>query len=300
MGDWMDNHDFCTYIANISIKSILYEVSATLKPGLVDRNNSGAHRDMNFFTFLNSTSVLYPYFHDCTNIGTNFREEDYTHLLKNIRPLGIKAEEDMFRATRGINTHKGLIFSLGIINAALGSLFKEHKKTSYYPEVLRRRIMDMTKGILGELDKNSKDDISDNNKYTYGEKLFKKYGIKGIRGEVEAGFPTVVEISLPVFQLLIDKETYAINDILVHTLLHLIKSTEDSNILGRHNMDILDYSQIQAEKALDMGGYLTPKGREFVRMMDYDFIEKNISPGGGADLLAITTMFFLIENGDIL
>lgn len=289
----MDREEFCTYIGNLSIKSMLYEVSATPKPGLVDRNNSGAHGDMDFFTFLNSISVLQDYFYNCTKAGTMFNKEDYTLLLKSIRPMGIEAERQMFKATGGINTHKGMIFSLGIINAALGSLFKDHKKTNYTPRVLRRRVIHIAKGISGELEIEKEDN-------TYGEKLFKRHGIKGIRGEVEAGFPNVVDVSLPIFKALIDKDIYHINDILVHTLLYLIKETEDSNILGRHNMDILNYAQNQAQEALNIGGYLSPRGRCFVNMMDCDFIDRNISPGGGADLLALTLMFYLIENGDVV
>lgn len=289
----MDRDEFCTYIADMSIKSMLYEVSATPKPGLVDRSNQGAHRDMDFFTFINSISVLYSYFYNCTRAGVSFKKDDYTLLLKSIRPIGINAERKMFKATNGINTHKGMIFSLGILNAAVGSLFRDYKRDIYSPKVLKMRIMHITKGISEELE-------ITNDKLTYGEKLYEKHGIKGIRGEVENGFPNVLEISLPIFKSLFDKKVYCINDILVHTLLHLIKDTEDSNILGRHNMDILSYAQESAKEALDLGGYLTPRGRCFVKKMDFDFIQKNISSGGSADLLAITIMFFLIENGDEL
>lgn len=289
----MNKDEFCTYMANISIKSMLYEVSATPKPGLVDRNNAGAHRDMDFFTFLNSTSVLYSYFYRCTKAGINFKKEDYTLLLKSIRPIGINAEREMFKATKGINTHKGMIFSLGIITAALGSLFKDYNRWNYSPRVVSSRVMYIAEGISKELD-------TENDNPTYGERLFKRHGIKGIRGEVEAGFPSVVDISLPIFKTLIDKKIYSINDILVHTLLHLIKDTEDSNILGRHNMDILDYVKERVDEALERGGYLTPRGRCFVKALDFEFIKKHISPGGSADLLAVTTMLYLVENGDVL
>lgn len=293
MEDSMDNREFCTYIANISIKSVLYEVAATPKPGLVDRDNSGAHRDMDFFTFMNSTSVLYPYFFNCTRAGINFKGEDYRLLLKDIRPIGIYAENQMFKSTGGINTHKGMIFSLGIISAALGSLFREYKEIKYSPETLRERIMEIAKGVSRELKVKTKNP-------TYGERLFENYGIRGIRGEVESGFPKVIDISLPIFKGLIDENKYDINTILVHTLIYLIKYTEDSNILGRHDMDTLKYAKDQASKALELGGYLKDEGKIFVQAMDRDFIKRHISPGGAADLLAITIMFFLIENGDVL
>ncbi|WP_249323852.1 triphosphoribosyl-dephospho-CoA synthase CitG [Wansuia hejianensis] len=286
---------FCNNISNMAIKSILYEVASSPKPGLVDRHNPGAHKDMDFFTFLSSGSVLGPYFYNCTNIGINFKGQDYTKLLIDIRPIGIKAEEDMFRATGGINTHKGMIFSLGIIAAAAGSLFKENNKKKYTSLTISNRIKLMTKGITEELKgAHNKENL------TYGEKLFLKYGFKGIRGEVEDGFISVLKYSLPVFGRLLSEKKYHINDIMVETLIHLMANVEDSNILGRHSIDMLYYSQKQAKKALELGGYLSEEGRSFIKEMDEDFIEKNISPGGAADLLAVTLMLYLIENGDII
>lgn len=229
---------FCNNISNMAIKSILYEVASSPKPGLVDRHNPGAHKDMDFFTFLSSGSVLGPYFYNCTNIGINFKGQDYTKLLIDIRPIGIKAEEDMFRATGGINTHKGMIFSLGIIAAAAGSLFKENNKKKYTSLTISNRIKLMTKGITEELKgAHNKENL------TYGEKLFLKYGFKGIRGEVEDGFISVLKYSLPVFGRLLSEKKYHINDIMVETLIHLMANVEDSNILGRHSIDMLYYSQ---------------------------------------------------------
>ncbi len=291
----MNKKEYCNYISSMGIKSILYEVASTPKPGLVDRNNPGAHDDMDFFTFLSSASVLNSYFYDCTKAGIEFEGKDYRSLLNNIRPIGIKAEKDMFKATKGVNTHKGIIFSLGIIAAVAGNLFRKTGKELHSPLEVCNLTKLMTKGITKELEDAH---IKDNP--TYGERLYIKYGIKGIRGEVESGFKTVLEYSFPMFSQLISKGENHINDILVQILLYLMANTEDSNILGRHNMEILYYSQNQAKKALELGGYFTREGKAFVEAMDRDFIEKNISSGGAADLLAITIMLYLLENGDIL
>lgn len=286
--------EFCNFISNMAIKSILYEVSATPKPGLVDRYNSGAHKDMDFFTFIRSGSVLGSYFYSCTMKGLEFSGDDYKELLVDIRPIGIKAEKDMFRATKDINTHKGIIFSMGIIAASAGSLFRELGRDSFDYVEISNRSMEICEGITKELDS------AHLHKYnlTYGEKLYLKYGTKGIRGEVESGFLTAMDNSLPILEGLISEEDYHINDILVQTLLHLMKSTEDSNILGRHDMAILKYVQERSKEALDLGGYITKEGKEFVNLMDKDFIDKNISPGGSADLLAVTLMLYMLKNGD--
>lgn len=291
----MNNKEFCNYISSLSIKSILYELSSTPKPGLVDRYNSGAHTDMGFFTFLNSSSVLFPYFYKCTKAGISFEGKDYTSLLKSIRPIGIEAEKLMFKSTSGINTHKGLIFSLGIIGSVVGTLFKESNNIYFNQEDITKRVKEMTIGISKELN-----NIGNKEDLTYGEKLYLKYGEKGIRGEVETGFKTVRKYSLPIFTKLIKENKYHINDVLVDTLLYLIANTKDSNILGRHNLNILKYSQNQAKKAIRLGGYLKPKGKLFVKELDKEFIEKNISPGGSADLLAITIMLYTLEYGDLI
>ena len=49
-------------LSSLSMQALLYEVSATPKPGLVDRNNTGAHKDMDIFTFEASAVSLNHYF----------------------------------------------------------------------------------------------------------------------------------------------------------------------------------------------------------------------------------------------
>ncbi len=289
----MTNYEFCEFISNIAIKSILFEVSTSPKPGLVDRFNPGAHKDMDFFTFIRSSSVLGQYFYNCTEAGIDFNGNAYKELLIDIRPIGIKAEKDMFAATNGINTHKGIIFSMGIIAAAVGSLFNESNRSTFtYKEVSDRTKL-ISKDITRELDKaHMKEDL------TYGEKLYLKYGTKGIRGEVESGFQTAINISLPILEKLIFEGIYHINDILIQVLIQLMAYTEDSNVLGRHNMEILELVQDEAKKAIKLGGYFTQEGKRYIESMDKDFIEKNISPGGSADLLAVSLMMYIIKNGD--
>ncbi len=289
----MTTYEFCEFVSNIAIKSILFEVSTSPKPGLVDRFNPGAHKDMDFFTFLRSSSVLGPYFYNCTRAGIDFEGNDLKQLLIDIRPIGIKAEKDMFKATGAINTHKGIIFSMGIIAAAAGSLFKELDRDRFDYIEISNRVISISKGITRELDNaHNKEDL------TYGEKLYLKYGTRGIRGEVESGFQTALDISLPILDQLILEGRYHINDILIEVLLNLVAYTEDSNILGRHNMEILKYAQNESIKTLKLGGYFTDEGKKYIESMDKDFIDRNISPGGSADLLAVSLMMHILKNGD--
>lgn len=282
---------FCEYISEIAIKSMLLEVSATPKPGLVDRNNSGAHKDMDFFTFIESSISLVYTFYNCTLEGLKFEGKDNKELLKIIRPIGIEGENKMFNATRGINTHKGLIFSFGIIAAAAGLQYKKTNNRKMNAEYICHLAKDIAEDIVvRELEQlNNKEPL------TYGEGLYKKYGIKGIRGEVESGFSTVRYHSLPIFWELMKGEGN-INDNMVQVLLYLMTITEDVNILGRHGIDELEYVKSAAKEILDLGGMFTEKGRERILELDNELIRRNISPGGSADLLAVTLMLYFLEN----
>lgn len=85
--------------AAAAVRALLYEVSATPKPGLVDRNNSGSHRDMDFFTFVDSSSALIPWFRDFFSIGWEHGDETGDRLFERLRFAGQNAEAKMFSAT---------------------------------------------------------------------------------------------------------------------------------------------------------------------------------------------------------
>ncbi|MCG8501823.1 MAG: triphosphoribosyl-dephospho-CoA synthase CitG [Firmicutes bacterium] len=290
----ISNEDFCESLSEYAVKALLYEVSATPKPGLVDRCNAGAHKDMDFFTFMSSSAVLAHYFYKCAQKGVAFEGQDSSMLLHQLRSIGIKAERKMYQATNGVNTHKGLIFSLGIICAAAANCFSRHRQVQIPIEEICRQVAQMAKGIAErELKKTGEEKNP-----TYGEKLYKKYGIKGIRGEVENGFLTVRKRALPVFLDLIKFSKRGMNDILVQVLLHLMSVSEDTNIIGRHDLNTLSYVKESAAYALSRGGMFTEEGRACLRGMDAVFIRKNISPGGSADLLAVTIMFYFLSEKD--
>ncbi len=285
------NLEFCEHISEIAIESMLLEVSATPKPGLVDRNNSGSHKDMDFCTFMKSSASQIHTFYKCALEGLKFEGKDKKELLKLIRPIGIEGENKMFKATGGINTHKGLIFSLGIIAVAVGVQYKETRQQNMDVNDICHQVTEITEGIVSR----ELEDLNNKTALTYGEELYKKYGVKGIRGEAESGFLTVRNHSLPVLQELM-KNNDNINDNLVQVLLHLMTVTEDINILGRHGIEQLEFVKSSAKKALSLGGIFTEKGRKKIFELDNEFIQKNISPGGSADLLAVTLMLYSLEN----
>jgi triphosphoribosyl-dephospho-CoA synthase len=280
-------------ISQKALRALLYEVSASPKPGLVDRFNQGAHTDMDFFTFIDSSSALSIYFTYCVAEGVKYSGKNPEELFQTLRGLGINAEKAMFEATDGVNTHKGLIFSLGVICAAASCTIIEKESEGVEIEMICEKVSLMTQGLcLRELTFMNKSEG-----LTYGEKLFLKYGLRGIRREVESGFATVRNYSLPVLRELKSLKSFHINDILVQVLLHLMAVNEDTNIVARHDLKTLEYVQRYAQQVLDLGGMLTPKGMEMVFEMDKEFIRRNISPGGSADLLAVTVMLDLLLQG---
>ncbi|WP_257984331.1 triphosphoribosyl-dephospho-CoA synthase CitG [Neobacillus cucumis] len=280
-------------ISQKALRALLYEVSASPKPGLVDRFNKGAHTDMDFFTFIDSSSALSNYFSYCVVEGVKYSGKNPEELFQALRGLGINAEKVMFEATDGVNTHKGLIFSLGVICAAASCSMMENESKNMDIEIICEKVSLMTKGLcLRELTF-----LNKSKGLTYGEKLFLKYGLRGIRGEVESGFATVRNYSLPVIRKLKSLKSFHINDILVQVLLHLMAVNEDTNIVARHDLKTLEYVQRYAQQVLDLGGTLTPQGMEMVFEMDKEFIGRNISPGGSADLLAVTVMLDLLLEG---
>lgn len=109
-----------TYVAECALEALLLEVAATPKPGLVDRRNNGAHRDMNFYTFIRSALSLRPHFALMAQAGQDLAEKTPQELFNHVRLLGLAAEKDMFAATNNINTHKGALFALGLLCAAAG------------------------------------------------------------------------------------------------------------------------------------------------------------------------------------
>lgn len=268
-------------VVELAIKAILYEVSVTPKPGLVDRINSGAHNDMDFYTFMSSVSSISSGFYAIADASDIFDGEP-KDLLAIIRPIGIDMEKNMFHHTNGINTHKGIIFSLGILVAATVHVLKVQ---SYTLKAVMDYVRDMTRELVGELDKN---DVN-----SHGEKNYRQYGTLGIRGEVSSGFETVVNHGL---RRLYQNTSLNRNDRLIEVLFSLMSYCDDSNIISRHSPDILAEIKTLSNGFLENGGMNQENAYSIVNEIDQQFIDRNISPGGSADLLAVTIYLGFLEN----
>lgn len=282
----MEENRVIQKIADIAVQSLVYEVSISPKPGLVDRFNNGAHRDMNYFTFLHSAYALGDYFYSAAKEGYYFRGEDIKDLFQKIRPLGVIAEQKMFEATNGVNTHKGLIFSLGIISCAAAQLVASNQDVT--ADSLSHSSMVMTRDILiTDFGENGLKDFKTN-----GERLFHEHGVTGIRGEAVKGFDTALHVGFPVFKEKVGSG-YTVEDAGLIALLHIMKELSDTNILSRHDFKTLAYVKKYASDVLKYENGLSIGA---LKEMDRDFIHKNISPGGAADNLAIIIAVYYIEK----
>lgn len=276
-------------IASLAVKAILYEASCTPSPGLVSKVSSGAHSDMDYFTFLDSATALINPLILCARAGlTSNSPKD---IFKKIRQIGQLGERQMFHKTGGVNTHKGTLFSMGICCAAGGKALHSGAQFSSLQSI----IVAMTEGLV-ERELSSRVRELENTpafELTHGERLFLVHKVEGIRGEAQRGFPTVFGFSLPFYK---ENHELSPNSRLVQTLLAIMQFSEDTNILHRHSVSVLKEIQERAKQIMSMGGMRTPAGIKAIEAMDEDFCKRKISPGGSADLLGITVFLHLLEG----
>ncbi len=272
-------------VINAAHAALLFEVNATPKPGLVDRANSGAHRDMDASHFERSAAAISPFFGTLYRLGTDTAALSPADSLPRLREPGKLAEAAMQTATGGVNTHKGAIFSLGLLAAALGRLEALHADIT--PEAVCFAAGAYVQGICeAELGSTAA---------THGEAAFLRYGAGGVRAEAESGFLHIRTVALPALARS-RAQGFTQNDVLLYTLLSLIANVPDTNVLTRAGEPGMLYAQSAAANALLQVQAAPQQLVPLMTQLDADFTARNISPGGCADLLACA--IFLEEVND--
>ncbi len=257
------------------------EVLLSPKPGLVDRFDNGPHRDMDLALFLRSAEAVAPFL---AEISFATPLEEASQVLPLIRPVGRKAEEAMLGATGGVNTHKGQIFSLGVCTAAA-------VRTGVSPfdaYAILEEAGDICQGLSRELEGSGSPSSN-------GEGVYRSTGSKGARGEAEAGFPSVRNCSYPAYRQARQKGL-GHEEAALQALMHLMLRVEDSNVLHRRGLEGLGILRREAAVFLNSGGMFHPEAFELLDRMNRLFIRENISPGGCADLLALTLFLIKLED----
>jgi len=271
---------FAAKIGRLAIRSLHREVALDDKPGLVGPGGNGSHPDMDFTTFMRSLQALRGYFPAIAACG--LQRPGFAPL----RALGIAAEAEMLAATAAVNTHRGAIFNLGLLCAALGVLRADGAAldaAAACAVVHRHWGAEILAGLS---------EATAGAPLSHGLFVARRDGSGGARQEAARGFPTALNVGLPTYRTTLaatgDGELAA-----MQALFALIAELEDTNLLWRGGQAGLAFGRRAAADFLAAGGVLAADWRVHAVAIDRAFVARRLSPGGSADLLGIT--LFLAE-----
>jgi len=239
---------------------------------------------MDFFSFVDSSIALSPWVNKFYRIGWESYDKSTEELFLNLRCAGKQAEETMFAATLGVNTHKGLIFSLAVICGAMG-----RKHYFIEDEVDMNEVLEEC-SVLGRF---ALQDFEKRGEETYGRQCYERYHTLGIRGEAAEGFSSVTDIGVRCLKREIDAGR-TINDAAVITLLTLISRVDDTNMIHRGGYDQSVRCKKEAQLLITESNGSDGVDRMF--SLDDEYIAKGLSPGGCADLLALSFFLYFVEQ----
>lgn len=329
--------------AELASRAAVLEAAVSPKPGLVCIDGNGAHSDMSYPLFVRSAHALQSYFGRAHALGEATRGMAPEHVFVALRGLGVEAEARMLAATGGVNTHKGLIFSLGLFCAAVGRLAGRRADVAAICRVASSFTQGLTKQDFAPLEQHRAALIQDGHapdcarpdrvcpdgigldnistdgiwrggagidaanpkaarpvlekrlgrRLSAGEVMYLLYGITGIRGEAESGFP---HVELACKTLAAHGAERGLNTAMAHCLLELMCSMTDTTLLWRGGPQGLAHARRFAKAALKAGGLRTAVGRATVQRMSADFARRRLSPGGCADVLAVGVFLFLLRR----
>ena len=265
-------------IAAHAVDCLLRELATYPKPGLVSHIDAGSHTDMDADTLRRGATALGPYLCALAEAGAQ------NSGMGRLRVIGMEAEAAMLEATAGVNTHRGAIFGLGLLCAAAGARWSGTvESTAPLGSVVARR---WGKEILsGPVMLRS-----------HGLEARRRYGAGGARCQAADGFPSVYGIGLPALKqaaIMAPADSEAVR---VHACFSLIAAVEDTNLLHRGGTAGLCFAQSAARSFLDRGGVSQRDWRVRARTVHEAFVQGRLSPGGSADLLAMSLFVQALES----
>ena len=268
-------------IAHLATQALQAELDTTPKPGLVDKDNNGAHRDMDYALMQRSIDTLHPYFVKLALLGCADALPTHT----SIRDVGIEAERAMLSATNGVNTHKGALFSMGLAVVAAA-----HEKNT---DSLQTTIKALAASFP---DTNG----------THGSKakLLSKgtTAIKGALDNAREGYEMLFAEWLPFY---IERRKEHDAHTLHKTLLRIMCDLDDTNVIYRTDLATAEEVKQEARTLLDSFSKAhTAEDKEkriaaellALKDMDKRYTARNISPGGAADMLSLTIFIGSIQT----
>lgn len=258
-------------VADLAHAALIDELETWPKPGLVSPVDSGSHHDMDAGTLRRSAAAIRPYFAELVAAGRRGSE------MAGLRAIGLRAEAAMLAATGGVNAHRGAIFSLGLICAAVGVAGHAPAPAEAWAEVVGR----LWGGAIARAPTSAD---------SHGGRAARRYGVGGASAEAAAGFPTIREVGLPALRLGRARAPDDPEAARVQCFFALMAVLDDTNLLHRGGPEGLMRAQVAAAAFLDAGGIAAPDWRDRAITIHRDFVAARLSPGGCADLLA-TTLF---------
>lgn len=287
-------------IAHLATQALQAELDTTPKPGLVDKDNNGAHRDMDYALMQRSIDTLHPYFVKLALLGCADALPTHT----SIRDIGIEAEKAMLSATNGVNTHKGALFSMGL--AIVAAAHEERKIAANEEQILKER--NGGEDVLVSLQTTIKAlaaSFPDTNG-THGSKakLLSKgtTAIKGALDNAREGYEMLFAEWLPFY---IERRKERDAHTLHKTLLRIMCDLDDTNVIYRTDLATAEEVKQEARALLDSFSKAhTAEDKEkriaaellALKDMDKRYTARNISPGGAADMLSLTVFVGSIQT----
>ena len=272
-------------IAHLATQALQAELDTTPKPGLVDKDNNGAHHDMDYALMQRSIDTLHPYFVKLALLGCADALPTHT----SIRDIGIEAEKAMLSATNGVNTHKGALFSMGL--AVVAAAHEERKIAANEEQILKER--NGGEDVLVSLQTTIKAlaaSFPDTNG-THGSKakLLSKgtTAIKGALDNAREGYEMLFAEWLPFY---IERRKERDAHTLHKTLLRIMCDLDDTNVIYRTDLATAEEVKQEARALLDSFS------KAALKDMDRHYTTRNISPGGAADMLSLTIFIGSIQT----
>jgi len=252
-------------IGRAAIAALYDELALAPKPGLVSFVDAGSHADMDATTFMRSLFALRHYFARIAMLGATSAPFDA------LESLGVAAETRMLAATGGINTHRGAVFTLGLLCAAAGA------GGSATAAQLRARLMNGWGDALQARRRRA----SNSN----GRRAAQTHGLRSVGDEAALGFPVLFDHAVPA---LARARAQGLSDgpARLQTLFAVIAVLDDTNLAHRGGLAGLRFAQAQARAFLNAGGAARPDALVHAQAIHRAFVARRLSPGGAADVLA--------------
>jgi triphosphoribosyl-dephospho-CoA synthase len=265
-------------LAAHAVQALMDEADLTPKPALVDRRGNGAHADLTLELMHRSARTLFPCFEAIATASEGMVPGQ--QLRERLGAIGRTGEALMFAATGGVNSHKGAIWSLGLLVA--GAAICSDARDPFAIAAAAGRIARYSDSHVAPA-------------VTHGARVQQIYGTAGARGEAQQGFPHVVHAGFPALRHARSRgvpEDRARLDALLAIMVEL----DDTCLLYRGGMTALHAAQSGARRVLHAGGTSTARGLKLLLELDMELLRMNASPGGSADLLAATLFLDSITN----